>query len=110
MDVNRALRFVDVCARDDGDPLQTDTDRCLLSLAAEVRANVMCWMPIATAPKDSTPIDIWRPGFGNDGGERCTNMRRVDLGRGNTYYEPVESGPTCVRNATHWMPIPEAPG
>lgn len=38
MNVLQALRFADVVARDDGDPLQNDTDRCLRVLAAEVRA------------------------------------------------------------------------
>lgn len=66
----------------------------------------MSWQPIETAPQDATPVDIWRSGHG---GERCTNMRRVDLGGGNVFYEPVESGPSCVRDASHWMPIPGAP-
>lgn len=61
------------------------------------------WQPIETAPKDGRPIDLWA------GGERLANMRRVDLGRGNVFYDPVESGVCCVRNATHWMPIPEPP-
>ena len=71
----------------------------------------MEWQPIETAPKDQTPVDIWRPGFAGDvlGGERCTDMRRVDRGDGNVYYEPVLAGPSCVRNATHWMPLPPAP-
>ena len=64
------------------------------------------WLPIETAPKDQTPVDLWRPSWG---GERCTNMRRVDLGNGNVFYEPVSSGPSCVRDATHWMPIPQNP-
>jgi hypothetical protein len=66
----------------------------------------MSWQPIDTAPKDGTPIDIWRPSWG---GERCVNMKREDLGKGNVFYSPVVSGPCCVRDATHWMPIPEAP-
>lgn len=50
--------------------------------------------------------DIWRESCG---GERCVNMYRVDLGYGNIYYAPVASGPSCVRDATHWMPIPLPP-
>lgn len=64
------------------------------------------WQPIETAPKDGTPIDIWSPAWG---GERHTNMRRVDLGNGNVFYDPVKSGPCCVRDATHWAAIPAAP-
>lgn len=67
----------------------------------------MEWQPIETAPKTSDVIvDIWRPSYG---GERCTDMRRVDLGGGNIFYEPVFSGPSCVRDATHWMPLPPPP-
>ena len=65
------------------------------------------WMPIETAPKDRTPIDIWRS---SNGGERCAEMRRVDIGGGNVFYEPVHSGYSCVRDATYWMPLPAAPG
>ena len=65
------------------------------------------WLPISTAPKDDTPIDIWRSFDGY--GERCTNMQRVDMGGGNIFYAAIEFGPSCVRNATHWMPIPSAP-
>lgn len=64
------------------------------------------WKPIETAPKDNTIVDIWRTGFG---GERCTNMRRVDHGAGNVFYQPVLAGASVVRDATHWMPLPEPP-
>ena len=66
----------------------------------------MKWKPIETAPKNGKPVDIWRSNFG---GERLTNMRRVDLGNGNVFYAPVYCGPSCVRDATHWMPIPAKP-
>lgn len=58
------------------------------------------WRPIAEAPKDDTVVDIWRPSWG---GERCPDMRRVDLGGGNVFYAPVLAGPACVRDATHFM-------
>ena len=58
------------------------------------------WRPIAEAPQDDTVVDIWRPSWG---GERCPDMRRVDLGDGNAFYEPVLAGPTCVRDGTHFM-------
>jgi hypothetical protein len=63
----------------------------------------MQWQPIETVPMDGIPIDLWR------GGRRLTNMRFVDLGKGNTFFDPVESGELCVRDATHWMPIPADP-
>ena len=64
------------------------------------------WMPIETAPKDGTPIDIWIPSIG---GQRLTNMRRVELSKNNVFYDPVESGLCAVRDATHWMPLPPPP-
>jgi hypothetical protein len=63
------------------------------------------WQPIATAPKDGTIVDLWSPG---DGG-RLTNYRRVRLSKTNIFYEPVFSGFAVVRDATHWMPLPEPP-
>jgi hypothetical protein len=62
------------------------------------------WQPIETAPKDSTIIDIWKPSDG-----RLTAYRRVELSLDNIFYEPVRSGVCVVRDATHWMPIPEPP-
>ncbi len=64
------------------------------------------WQPIETAPKDGTPVDIFRPSWG---GEWCTDMCRVDLGDGNVFYEQTKSGPSCVRDAPHWMPLPNPP-
>ena len=62
----------------------------------------MNWLPIDTAPADGTPVDLWRD-------ERLPNMRRVALSPSNVFYEPVISGYSCVRDATHWMPIPKDP-
>ncbi len=36
-------------------------------------------------------------------------MRWRQLSPGNGFFEPVKSGPTCVRDATHWMPLPPHP-
>lgn len=60
------------------------------------------WLPIDQAPKDATPVDLWIP---DRYISRVTNMRRVDLGKGNVFYEPNESGPSCVRDATHFRLI-----
>jgi len=66
----------------------------------------MEWQPIETAPKNGTPVDLWRSKWG---GERLTNMYRVELEKDNVFYEPVASGECCVRDATHWMPILNGP-
>lgn len=62
------------------------------------------WRPIADAPKDSTPVDIWSRSNG-----RLANYSRVHYGGGNYAYDPVEDGVTTVRDATHFMPLPEPP-
>lgn len=62
------------------------------------------WQPISTAPKDSTVIDIWTP---EDG--RLTDYQRTELSPTNVFYQPVYFGFGAVRDATHWMQIPEAP-
>lgn len=54
----------------------------------------MNWQPIETAPKDSTPVDLW------NGEVRFTNMRRVKISKTNIFYDPVECGTCCVRDAT----------
>lgn len=62
------------------------------------------WKPIETAPITSEPVDIYSPSKG-----RAANMYRVDLGKGNVFYDPVDCGICCIRDATHWMPIPNPP-
>ena len=72
---------------------------------ARAESQVEGWLPIETAPKDGTPIDIWRHACN----ERATNVRRVELSADNVFYEGVNGGPSCVRDASHWMPIPNEP-
>ena len=45
------------------------------------------WQTIDTAPKDDTPVDLWRPWLNGGkayGGERCTDMCRIELAPGQT--------------------------
>ena len=63
------------------------------------------WRPIETAPKDSTPVDLWVP----DSEERLANYVRVERSPTNVFYDPAYAGTCCVRNASHWMPLPSAP-
>jgi hypothetical protein len=58
------------------------------------------WHPINTAPKNATVVDLWVPHRG-----RLANYVRCDLGKGNIFYNPIESGICVVREATHWMKI-----
>lgn len=78
----------------------------LLREAASALRAAPEWQPIEMAPKDDTPVDLWRPVCG---GERLANMRRIELSPGNVFYTAIESGYTCVRDATHWMPLPSPP-
>lgn len=70
----------------------------------EGRGGVGAWLPIATAPKDATIVDLWSPSHG-----RLIGYRRAELSPTNVYYAPAHSGVCCVRDATHWMPEPEPP-
>jgi hypothetical protein len=81
--------------------------RCCRDAIAEIESLRLksLWRPIAEAPKDDTLVDLWR----GEWGYRATNMRRVDLGGGNVFYAADGAGPSCVRDATHWMSIPEPP-
>lgn len=64
------------------------------------------WQPIETAPRDGTIVDLWRPNYG---GERLCAYRWEQLSEGNGFFSPVGSGYCVVRDATHWMPLPEPP-
>ena len=64
------------------------------------------WLPIETAPKDETPIDLWIPG---ERGGRFTNYARVEMWKGNVFYGPVIGGRCCIRDASHWMRLPSPP-
>lgn len=60
------------------------------------------WQPIETAPKDGTLVDLWAD-------RRLTSYRWCQLAPGNGFFEPADCGPSVVRDASHWMPLPAAP-
>lgn len=53
------------------------------------------WLPIETAPKDGTAIDIWTE-WG----------RKTDVYWDGTHWK---AGCAIFSNPTHWMPVPDAP-
>lgn len=73
--------------------------------AALTAAPASMWRPIEEAPKDGAPVDLWSPEHGG----RLTNYRFVWLTKDNQFFEPIEGGYTCVRDATHFMPLPAPP-
>lgn len=62
------------------------------------------WRPIETVPKDGTPVDLWSESNG-----RLANYGYVLWSKDNEFFQPIDSGVCCVRDATHWMPIPGKP-
>lgn len=71
--------------------------------------------PGGLMPKKNEIVDIW-----TDKHDRLTNYqhRKNFLGqRGNNFFEPTQSGPSCVRyngsenytQATHWRYAPKPP-
>lgn len=83
----------------------------------------MTWQPIATAPKDGTPVQLWRPPAAvgrwscrihakwhafEDGGvwvwpsEGYYNIEDTDWIDTGEFFETVDE-------FTHWMPLPPPP-
>jgi len=64
------------------------------------------WQHISTAPKDGTPILVFRPTADDD----C--IRRVGMDywmtRG-TYYKECWAHSNAPDQPTHWMPLPKPP-
>lgn len=101
-----ALRLLD--EMDKQDALEDASARTAYYEASEklralLSASDNGWRTMESAPRDATPVDLWRHG------ERLTNYRRVKLAPDNVFYEPVESGYSCVRDAEYWRPLREPP-
>lgn len=66
------------------------------------------WKTIDKMPKSikksGKPVDVWSESHG-----RCTNVKWEQLSRTNGFFSPVQSGYSCIRDATHYMDIPDAP-
>lgn len=69
-----------------------------------VRADIFDWQPISTAPKDQTIIDVWTKIWG-----RIIDVRYVKTASDDEFFEALEDGPSCIKDATHWMKRPEEP-
>ena len=67
------------------------------------------WMPIRTAPKDDTPVDIWviHPSTSDKKGYALRNYQRVahNGNEKNVYYDPIKDGECVVRDAVYWKLI-----
>lgn len=57
--------------------------------------------------RDLEVMDI----FSKSNGRLCEYRFRKNFAgkKGNNFFEPTRSGPSCVRDYTHFMPIPEPP-
>jgi hypothetical protein len=64
---------------------------------------VMRWLPIDQAPKDDTEVDLFRAHIKRKDRQRLFRYVRVDYGKDNVFYEPVNGGECVVRDATHFM-------
>lgn len=71
---------------------------------AQNRTPASPWLPIATAPRDGNAVDIWSQSRGRLTAEWFAYSE--DVGGGCWL---VGRNDYCT-DATHWMPIPAAPG
>jgi len=70
----------------------------------------MKWLPIESAPRDGTYVDLWMCGPNNSKGARVTDCW---FGGGwlKDYGRDGEDTPEIMvgDKPTHWMPLPEPP-
>jgi hypothetical protein len=80
-----------------------------LRSAETLRGNLMNWQPIATAPRDGTPVDLWVKATGCE--FRITDFKwRGNQWVGLTSDEPISWHFGNVgMEVTHWMQPPSKP-
>jgi hypothetical protein len=61
------------------------------------------WQPIATAPKDGTPVLVW----GTVNNMLNANNRALAARYDRGWW--LDGGNATVTHATHWMPLPKPP-
>lgn len=69
----------------------------------------MKWISVKDRlPSEGEVVDVWIGVYK----ERWTNylyVRDYKGQKGNDFFDPVSSGLCCIRNASHWMPVPKPP-
>jgi hypothetical protein len=64
-------------------------------------------------PESGQVVDVWHRYSWSGSGSRHTNYRYVRAFNGdadNNFWSPVGAGVMCLRNVTHWRPLPAPPG
>ncbi len=70
------------------------------------------WQPIATAPKDGTPIQIAVAGSGLTTGVHWVKRRVLSAyfnAQGNSWVVEGQWAKNVPAKITHWMPLPDPP-
>lgn len=69
----------------------------------------MSWISVKDRlPEEGAVVDVYI----KDYDERWTNytyIRDYNKKKGNDFFNPNRSGLCCIRNASHWMYIPDSP-
>lgn len=82
-------------------------------MASQITEDVMKWMPIESAPKDGTDIDLWMSGPSSPEGYREPmsgwDATREEWMAFSDYWGEVPIGRMVGDAPTHWMPLPEPP-
>lgn len=82
-----------------------------VELVRTALANAPQWLPIETAPKDGTIVDLWTS---EHGGARVSDAK-FDEGKWCTFRHEEEDRlgdgwwPVYLLTFTHWMPLPQPP-